>query len=155
MNGGPTIPLVEARGTHREAGRQMGEASRDLVRGGIEYYAASFPTLAGFDLREASRRARPYWTAAEAFAPRWLDYLRGLAEGADVSLDDLWAVNCNEEFTCLPDLPSGPGREASRAQNTEHCTSFAFVSGEFARSSATTKTGIRATSSSSRCAGSS
>ena len=49
-----------------------------------------------------------------------VDQLRGLAEGADVPFDPLFALNCNEEFTCLPE---------GEARPPEHCTSFAFRAG--------------------------
>jgi len=121
------LPYLKVKGTHREVGRQIGEAGRDLVRGELAYYEEQFPLLAGFSYAECVERARVFLKPSEQFAPQIVDQLRGLAEGAGVSFDVLFALNCNEEFTCLPDQPSGPGREgASAPAGPEHCTSFAF-----------------------------
>jgi hypothetical protein len=115
---GPLI--IEASGTHREVGQQIGEAGRDLVAWGIDAYASRFEGLAGFGFSEAVERARGYLRVAEDYVPQAVDQLRGLAEGADVPFEQLFALNCSEEFTC----------RADRNWPAEHCTSFAVVAGE-------------------------
>ena len=112
-------PCIEARGTYREVGRQIGEAGRELVRRELEYYGAQFGALAGFGFAEAVERARPYLRPAEEAVPQIVVQLRGLAEGAGVPFDQLFAINCTEELTCLPEREGG----------AEHCTSFAFTTG--------------------------
>jgi len=113
------LPYIEAKGTYREVGRQIGEAERELVLRELDYYGEQFGALAGFSFAEAVERARLYLGPAEQAVPQIVDQLRGLAEGAGVAFDQLFAANCNEELTCLPDLPKRPG----------HCTSFAFKAG--------------------------
>jgi isopenicillin-N N-acyltransferase like protein len=115
---GPLI--IEASGTHREVGQQIGEAGRDLVAWGIDAYASRFEGLAGFGFSEAVERARDYLRVAEDYVPQAVDQLRGLAEGAGVPFEQLFALNCSEEFTCRADRNWPP----------EHCTSFAVVAGE-------------------------
>lgn len=115
---GPLI--IEASGTHREVGRQIGEAGRDLVAWGVDAYASRFEGLAGFGFNEAVERAHGYLKAAEDYVPQAVDQLRGLAEAANVSFEQLFALNCSEEFTC----------QADRCWPSEHCTSFAVVAGE-------------------------
>ncbi len=116
-----TEPLIiEASGTHREVGRQIGEAGRDLVAWGVDAYAARFEGLAGFGFAEAVERARAYLKVAEDYVPQAVDQLRGLAEGANVPFKHLLALNCSEEFTC----------QADRCWPGDHCTSFAMVAGE-------------------------
>jgi len=112
--------VIEASGTHREVGRQIGEAGRDLVAWGIDAYASRFEGLAGFGFSEAVERARAYLRVAEDYVPQAVDQLRGLAQGADVPFEHLAALNCSEEFTC----------QADRTWPPEHCTSFAVVAGE-------------------------
>jgi len=114
-----TSPLIiEASGTHYEVGRQVGEAGREIIAWGLDAYAARFEGLAGFGFAEAVERARPYLRAAEDCVPQALDQLRGMAEAANVPFDQLFALNCSEEFTC----------QADRNWPPEHCTSFAVVS---------------------------
>jgi len=115
-----TPQVIEASGTHREVGRQIGEAARDLVAHGLADYEQRFPVLAGFSFAEAIDRARGYLRPAEDYVPQAVDQIRGLAEGADVPFDRLFALNCGEEFTC----------EADRLwPRHEHCTSFGVVAG--------------------------
>jgi isopenicillin-N N-acyltransferase-like protein len=115
-----TPPVIEATGTHREVGRQIGEAARDLVARGLAAYEERFPVLAGFSFAEAIERARAYLRPAEDYVPRAVDQIRGIAEGAAIPFERLFALNCGEEFTC----------EADRLwPRPEHCTSFAVVAG--------------------------
>ncbi len=107
-----SFPYIEAKGTYREVGRQIGEAERELVLRELDYYGEQFVALAGFSFAEAVERARPYLRPAEEAVPQIVDQLRGLAEGAGVPFDHLFAANCNEEFTCLP--------EAGRAARALH-----------------------------------
>jgi isopenicillin-N N-acyltransferase like protein len=130
------LPFIEVKGTHHEVGRQLGEAERALVQAELASCKEQFPLLAGITFSEAIERSGAYLRAAQMFLPRIVDQLRGMAEGALVPFEALFALNCDEEFTCLPEQPSGPGREnASGAPQPggktapEHCTSFAFVSG--------------------------
>jgi isopenicillin-N N-acyltransferase like protein len=114
-----TTPLViEASGTHREVGRQVGEAGREVIAWGLDAYASRFEGLAGFGFAEAVERASAYLRPAEDCVPQALDQLRGMAEAANVPFDHLFALNCSEEFTC----------QADRSWPPEHCTSFAVVS---------------------------
>jgi len=113
-----TEPLIiEASGTHREVGRQIGEAGRDFIAWGIDAYASRFEGLAGFGFFEAVERARGYLKVAEEYVPQTVDQLRGVAEAANVPFEHLCVLNCSEEFTC----------QADRNWPPEHCTSFAVV----------------------------
>ena len=111
--------VIEASGSHREVGRQFGEAGRDIIAWGLDRYAERFEELAGFGFAEAVERAHGYLRPAEDFTPQAVDQLRGMAEAANVRFDHLFALNCSEEFTCAADVTWPP----------EHCTSFAVVAG--------------------------
>jgi isopenicillin-N N-acyltransferase-like protein len=112
--------IIEASGSHREVGQQIGEAGRDLIAWGLDAYAARFEGLAGFSFSEAVERGRGYLKFAEDYVPQSVEQLRGMAEAAGVRFDHLFALNCSEEFTC----------QAERTWTAEHCTSFAVVAGE-------------------------
>ena len=115
-----TSPLIiEASGSHREVGRQVGEAGRDVIAWGLDTYAERFEALAGFGFAEAVERSRGYLRPAEDFTPQAVEQLRGMAEAANVRFEHLFALNCSEEFTCAADVSWPP----------EHCTSFAVVAG--------------------------
>jgi isopenicillin-N N-acyltransferase-like protein len=115
-----TEPLIiEASGSHREVGRQVGEAGRESIVWGVDAYSSRFEDLAGFGFAEAVERARAYLRPAEDYVPQAVDQLRGMAEAANVPFDRLFALNCSEELTC----------QADRNWPPEHCTSFAVVAG--------------------------
>ena len=97
----------------------MGEEARDSVAWGLEAYEERFEALAGFSFAAAVERARPYLRPAEDYVPQAVEQLRGIAEGAGVSFDRLFTLNCSEEFTCAADVAWPP----------EHCTSFAVAAG--------------------------
>ena len=111
--------VIEASGSHREVGRQVGEAARESIAWGLDAYAARFEWLAGFGFVEAVDRARAYLRPAEDYTPQALEQLRGMAEAAKVPFEQLFALNCSEEFTCRADANWPP----------EHCTSFAVAAG--------------------------
>jgi isopenicillin-N N-acyltransferase like protein len=109
--------VIEATGSHREVGRQVGEAARDVVAWGLDAYAARFEALAGFSFAEAVERAHGYLRPAEDYTPQAVEQLRGMSEAANVPFSHLFALNCSEEFTCAAD----------RSWPPEHCTSFAIA----------------------------
>lgn len=137
-----SLPYIEATGTHREVGRQIGEALRDIIARGLDAYEERFPVLAGFSFAEAVDRGRAYLAPAADYVPQSVEQLRGLAEGSGAPFEYLFALNCSEEFTCAVDrvwppatpgaAPSAGGAGAPRGGRVgpapEHCTSFAFVS---------------------------
>ena len=115
------IPLIEASGTQREIGRQVGEAAREVFARGVADYRERFPVLCGFPFEEAVERARAYERPMTDYLPGAAEQLRGMAEGAGVPFEYLMALNCSEEFTCAADWAWPP---------KGHCTSFAFLAGE-------------------------
>lgn len=115
------VNVVECRGTHRQIGRQMGEALREPIR---ESLAAYVPP------ETFTRRAADIAALREAIRSelgRTWQQLQGLAEGANIRLEDVLAIN----------LPFGPSRgplddadTASQADNAGGaCTNVGFTGG--------------------------
>jgi len=129
------FPYIEVRGTPREIGRQIGEAACERVAASLAYYQENYEELAGVTLAEGRVQAvAAYLPAARAFSPELMDQLEGMAEGAGVAFDDLFLLNCGEEFTCPPDIesPAGSPEPAAAATKTppaqaDHCTSLAIM----------------------------
>jgi len=130
------IPFVEieAKGSHREIGRQVGESARELIVAGIAYYEAWHETMGGPSFAEAEREGLAYLPFARRSLPRIVEQLEGMAEGADVALGKLLVPNLGEELTCSAD-PGAPGAVGPHAAasglprfaHTEHCTSLGIV----------------------------
>ncbi len=129
------LPVVEASGSHREVGRQIGEECRELVAGGLDAYRERFAALAGFGFADAVDRSRAYLRPAVEYLPGSVDQLRGLAEGANQPFELLFALNCSEEFTCAADRewpPDGADRQDAARPGTSaagHCTSLVVAAG--------------------------
>ncbi len=108
-------PLIEVAGTHREMGRQIGEAARVQVQHSVDnahiLIDQSYNTLE-LTWAGANIQAHKYLPFAEERYPQYVDELRGIAEGANVSFDDLMVVNAMEAVTM-------------DALHLTRCTSFA------------------------------
>jgi isopenicillin-N N-acyltransferase like protein len=108
-------PLVEVYGTHREMGCQIGEARREQVRHSIEnahlLIEQSYPTLE-LTWEGAKIQSRKYLPFAEERYPQYVDEMRGIADGANVTFDDVIVLNVMEAVTM-------------DALHLTRCTSFA------------------------------
>ena len=95
-------PLVEVQGTHREMGCQIGEARREQVQNSIEnahlLIEQSYSTLE-LTWGGAIIQSKKYLPFAEERYPQYVDEMRGVAEGANVSFEDVMALNAMEAVT--------------------------------------------------------
>ena len=92
------FPLIEVRGEPLERGRQYGEQVADLIRFNLEGYWRLFRHQAGLDRAAALAQARGYMEPIRAYAPHLLEEMRGIAEGAGLSLDEILALNSRTEI---------------------------------------------------------
>ena len=108
-------PLVEVYGTHREMGCQIGEARREQVQHSIAnahlLIEQSYSTLE-LTWDGAKIQSRKYLPFAEERYSQYVDEMRGIAEGANVTFDDVMVLNAMEAVTM-------------DALHLTRCTSFA------------------------------
>jgi isopenicillin-N N-acyltransferase-like protein len=95
-------PLIEVKGSHRQMGRQIGEAVPDQVKNSIEntrrLIDATFDALQ-LTWHGAQIQSRKYLPFAQERYPQYIDEIMGIAEGANVSFDDLMVLNAIEAVT--------------------------------------------------------
>ena len=91
-------PRVRVAGGARERGRQYGEQARERVRRSVEAYAAVYEDLAGLSWGEVLNLSAAYAGAIERFEPRYLEEMRGLAEGSAQELEAILAINVRTEI---------------------------------------------------------
>jgi isopenicillin-N N-acyltransferase-like protein len=108
-------PLIEVSGSHREMGSQIGEAAREQIRHSVAN--ARLLIDAAYDTLEltwegAKIQSSKYLPFAEESYPQYVDELRGIAEGANVSFEDVVVLNVMEAVTM-------------DALHLTRCTSFA------------------------------
>lgn len=102
LNHHTAAPLVYVKGTHREIGRQIGEAFPDRVRHSIENARTLIEqTRDQLQLTwgAAQIQAQKYTPFAQERYPQYIEELQGIAEGAGVSPEDLAVVNALEAVT--------------------------------------------------------
>jgi isopenicillin-N N-acyltransferase-like protein len=96
------IPLIDIYGSHHQMGCQFGEACRTQVQNSIQnahqLVADAYENLQ-LTWEGASIQARKYIPFAEERYPQYIDEMRGIAEGAQVSFDDVAVVNAMEAVT--------------------------------------------------------
>ncbi len=96
---------VTVAGSPREMGRQIGEAARDEVRGFCEVALDRVNKTIRVSRERAMRIAVACVPFVEAYRPDMLDELRGTAEAADVSFEDLMLLQVRNQLQ--PDQEAG------------------------------------------------
>jgi len=108
-------PLVRISGTHREMGRQFGEASKKQVEHSLEnarsLLASAYADIA-LTWEGAQTQARKFMPFSQERYPQYVEEMMGLAEGAGVAFEDLAVLHAMEAVTM-------------DALHLSHCTSFA------------------------------
>jgi isopenicillin-N N-acyltransferase-like protein len=92
------FPLIEVRGKPFERGLQHGQQTADLIRFNLEGYWRLFRHEAGLDRSSVLNQARRYLEPINRYAPHLLEEMRGIAEGAGISLDEVLALNSRTEI---------------------------------------------------------
>jgi isopenicillin-N N-acyltransferase-like protein len=109
MNIAP-FPLIEIGGAPFARGRQYGEAAAERVQRSVRLYAGQLERMAlGRDeIRELVQGVIP---AMEAFQPDYVEEMKGIAEGAGCSLDDVALINARTEILELARRRTGTPEE--------------------------------------------
>lgn len=108
-------PLVRISGTHREMGRQFGEAAKKQIEHSLEN-ARNLLALAYAEIaltwEGAQIQARKFMPFSQERYPQYVDEMIGMAEGAGVAFEDLAVLHAMEAVTM-------------DALHLSRCTSFA------------------------------
>jgi len=97
--------LIEISGDAFERGHQYGEQTADLIGANLEGYWRLFKYDTGLARPAVLDQARRYLQPIEGYAPHLLEEMRGIAEGADVPLDEILALNCRTEILSWGTVP--------------------------------------------------
>jgi isopenicillin-N N-acyltransferase-like protein len=91
-----TLPIIDVKGGPRERGRQQGEGARAQALNALTLYKEILPQEMDMTWEVGRREARKFLPYAEETFAWAVEELRGIAEGADVSFEDVWTLNCYE-----------------------------------------------------------
>lgn len=94
-----TLPLLEVKGSAFELGRQQGEGARPQIVNALARYREVIPRAIQLSWEAGLREARKFLPYAEEAFPKFVEELRGLAQGSGVSFEEVWTLNCYEGLT--------------------------------------------------------
>lgn len=115
------FPSYRFQGTHHEIGRQFGEACADRIHLHLRLATERLQNTLGITRETASRNAHRFQPFVREAAPFFDEEIRGVAEGARISIEEAWLLQLRAELGVVPAdrLQDEPGDE---------CTSFAALS---------------------------
>ena len=88
------IAVVEASGTHRQVGQQIGKAMRTTVQRQMSEMRQGLP--AGVTWEQLMQRAQVFLEPSRVAYPQYVDELAGIAQAAEVPFDELFLSMCEE-----------------------------------------------------------
>jgi isopenicillin-N N-acyltransferase-like protein len=109
---GLEFPLIEVNGTAYEMGRQHGEQAGDLVR----KYLILIERLTGKPREFLCRNAHRFLGVIERLSPKYVEEVRGLADGAGISYSE--ALLCQVRSQALYSGEAGCTAFALRGEAT-------------------------------------
>lgn len=92
------FPIIEVSGSAYERGKQYGTAAAMQTRHSIRSYAELFAYRLGLNWHVMCDKAQAYAKLIENTAPALMDEMRGVADGADVDLMEVVALNARTEL---------------------------------------------------------
>ena len=117
-------PHVRVAGPALERGRQYGRQTRDRIHLSIEAYERAFRHYAGWDWARVRRQAAIFEEPIGGLDQKYLDEMRGIADGSGVTFEDVLGLNVRTEI-----MFSAEARRALGSHNAPRgeCTSFCLV----------------------------
>lgn len=130
-NGG--IRVLEISGTPRERGRQYGEGAKDLIELALDYYRKSLTHQTGMSWTAITESVVQWLPVSEQLAPHLVEEMRGIAEGAGASFNEILTLNVRGEFVYNHQATAIAGPILRESEDEERdavdgCTSF-FLTG--------------------------
>ena len=121
------FPRITVSGDARERGRQYGELARPQVLRSISAYQDVFAHFAGWDWNRVRAEAAAFAAPIEAYGPKYLEEIRGIAEGAGVDEHDILAINVRTEVMFAASARAAATTGEAKPLPPE-CSSFALMS---------------------------
>jgi isopenicillin-N N-acyltransferase-like protein len=121
------VPLIRVEGTPAECGAGYGAAAVAPIRANLELYLRRFRDQAGLDEAAVRARGAGYRGTTVALHPRIAQMLDGLAAGAGVPVEQVYALNARTEllYDASIDPRRGPARSAD--QVPDGCTAVGVL----------------------------
>jgi isopenicillin-N N-acyltransferase like protein len=112
------LTVLRLRGSHRQIGRDYGEALREPIRRHLDMVLQRLGQSRGFDAAAAREQAQAYRTPILRHAAFFDEEIQGLAEGAGLAYPDALLLQLRAELN--------PSRSLAQPADAE-CTTFAAL----------------------------
>ncbi|EAS29932.3 acyl-coenzyme A:Isopenicillin N acyltransferase [Coccidioides immitis RS] len=89
---------ITCQGTPSEIGLQHGQQAKSEIQGSIEFYNDLFKKKCSMDWQGVCRTAAKFIPLLEASFPEYLQEIKGIAQGADVDMETILALNVRTEL---------------------------------------------------------
>ncbi|RYD05541.1 hypothetical protein N752_09350 [Desulforamulus aquiferis] len=91
--------IIECKGTSYQIGQQWGEACRENIRYSFDFNIGTIAN--GYKTPRANviAVANKYLPKVKEFDPQYIELVKGLAEGADLTFDEVFALRCTLELS--------------------------------------------------------
>ena len=109
-----------------ERGRQYGAGAADLIARSIAYYQEAFANQAGLNWAQVLDYVGPWQEMIQSDYSALFDEMRGIADGANVELAEIVALNCRGEIM-YDNWFSRAAPVEDRQEETDGCTSFSLT----------------------------
>ena len=106
-----TFPYLEIKGTYYEVGHAIGEMFRGKIQETIEDRKKTISRY-----QERLDQTKPYYKEAKAYFPQLVDEMRGMTDGAQIELPDLFFHNNPEVYDRMAEW------DRERVETSDHCT---------------------------------
>ena len=117
LNAKPYYQLIEIKGTAFERGKRYGSSASGAIKRNINFYSSAFEKSANIDWPQAQKLAMKFLPVIEKYCPSYVEKMKGIAEGAGRSFEDILTLNCRSEVlfakadacSCII-IPEGRGK---------------------------------------------
>lgn len=92
------LPIIDLPGRPFDDGMAHGRAAAEAIAENLRIYGDRFQREARLTVAETRERARMYLAVIDRVEPAYGEAMRGLAEGAGISLDDVAVLNARYEI---------------------------------------------------------
>jgi isopenicillin-N N-acyltransferase-like protein len=88
------LPVIEARGSHREVGQQIGQQCQSKIQRTLANLSEGLPE--GIAWEAMLQQSQQYLEFSRQVYPQYIDELEGIAEGADAPFNEVFLYMCEE-----------------------------------------------------------
>lgn len=96
--------IIRVSGAPFDRGEQYGQKAKERILKCIDLYSSMFEANAHLDWEKAKELAKQFEPAIKNYFPELIEEMRGIAQGAGLTYEDILALNCRSEIMfALPD----------------------------------------------------